>query len=269
MPITRDYSLEEEIYIFDSDLDSSQSVYDSRYLKDLEELESKHFWFQTRKDKICGFFEKNIKKESRILELGGGTGFIAQQLRILGFHVELADIHLNGLKYAQEKGIQKLYQFDLNNPPFKEEFDVICLFDVLEHQNDDKRAMECLKHMLKPQGKIILTVPAHRWLWNRDDRLNGHFRRYVKQDIVDLCRSCNMKPKHVEYFFAFIVPFLFARSILNRDTGKEVKKGEEIQLGISPVLNRLCFALTRLEFLCARWLPNVAGGSLLLMAEKQ
>lgn len=269
MPLIRDYSIKENIYIFDSDLDPSRSVYDAHHLQDLENMESNHFWCKTRRDKICQFFEQKIDKKARILEIGGGTGFVAQQLIKLGFSVEMADIHFNGLKFAQEKGIEKLYQFDLYNPPFQEEFDVICLFDVLEHQKDDKHAMECLKKMLKPGGKILLTVPAHQWLWNRDDRINGHHCRYTKKALRDLCQSCDMIANHIEYFFIFIVPLLFARTYLKRDRGEDVANEEKLKLEVPLGLNQACYALTKLEFLLTRWLPNVVGGSLLLMAEKK
>ena len=86
---------------------------------------------------------------------------MAEKLQELGYSVDVSDIHSNGLQYAKKRGLQKLYQFDLFNPPFEEEFDVICLFDVLEHLSDEKQALECLKKMLKPGGLIILTVPAH------------------------------------------------------------------------------------------------------------
>ncbi len=269
MPLTREFTEKEQIAVFDSGLNSSLSIYDSRLLKDQEDTESKHFWFKTRRDKICRFFEKKIQREEKILEIGGGTGFIAQRLAKLGFSIEMADIHLNGLRYAKEKGIGKLYQFDLYKPPFQEEFDAICLFDVLEHQKDDKQAIECLKKMIKPRGKIILTVPAHQWLWNRDDRINGHYRRYTKKTLIELCRACDLEVKHIEYFFIFIVPLLFVRSLLNRDRKEEVDGKEKLKFELPFGVNKICYAMTKMEFSLSRWLPNVSGGSLLLMAQKR
>jgi hypothetical protein len=80
MPLIRDFSMKEDIFVFDSDLDPSRSVYSSRHLQDVEDKESSHFWFQTRRDKICHLFEHKIDKSARILEIGGGTGFIAAEL---------------------------------------------------------------------------------------------------------------------------------------------------------------------------------------------
>jgi 2-polyprenyl-3-methyl-5-hydroxy-6-metoxy-1,4-benzoquinol methylase len=269
MSLIRKYKTKDNILIFDSDMDPSLSAYDSHLLGDLEDMESKHFWFKTRRDKITQLFQQKIEKNMRILEIGGGTGFVSQELKNQGFSIEMGDIHYNGLKYAQEKGIEKLYQFDLFNPPFRKEFDVICLFDVLEHQKEDKKALECLKRMLKPQGKIILTVPAHQWLWNRDDQINGHYRRYTKKSLAQICKDCHLKIKHVEYFFTFIVPFLYLRTFLNPATNIQIKTDEKLKMNLPLGMNSVCTFLTKLEFRLAKLLPNGMGGSLLMMAEAQ
>jgi len=81
VPAIREYKVRENIVIFDSHMDPSRSGYDARLLKDQEDKESKHFWFRTRRDKICSFFQRNVEKKARILEIGGGTGFVAEKLK--------------------------------------------------------------------------------------------------------------------------------------------------------------------------------------------
>jgi predicted GTPase len=43
--------------------------------------------------------------------------------------------------------------------------------------------------MLKENGNIVLTVPAHMWLWNRDDTIAGHKIRYTKKDLENKLRE--------------------------------------------------------------------------------
>ena len=43
---------------------------------------------------------------------------------------------------------------------------------------DDKAALESIARMLKPGGKLLITVPAHHWMWSAHDVVNHHQRRY-------------------------------------------------------------------------------------------
>jgi len=267
VPITRDFHENQGIYVFDIALDD-RSSYESKDLESLYIAESTHFWFSCRRDKISEFFTQEVSKDARILEIGGGTGYVAENLTKLGYTVEMADIHSNGLSFAKKRGIKTLYQFDLYSPPFLEEFDVICLFDVLEHLNDELEAIKCIKTMLKPGGLIILTVPAHQWLWSRDDAIAGHAKRYTIKLLKEVFDKSNLISGKKRYFFKSILPLLFLRRLLNKDTGLPVKQSESFDMGISPTLNYLLRILTKMEFLIDDFLPNIAGGSILAVAQK-
>jgi len=264
----REYKEKDRILIFDEVQDEQLSTYDPRHLEELVKAESYHFWFTTRRDKVCSIFNNHVGKECRILEIGGGTGFIAERLQQLGFNIELSDCASNGLAYARERGIEKLYQFDLFNPPFQEAFDVICLFDVLEHLNDDHQALEMLKKMLKPGGKIILTVPAHQWLWNRDDTLAGHKRRYTKKQLELVFKSAGLQPLYLRYFFIMILPFLVLRKWIKKDDS-QAHSNEKIDFRIPSYANKFFYFLTKIEFQLDWLLPNIMGGSLIGIAQKK
>lgn len=266
MPIIRDYRQENGILVFDSDLDH-RSKYDEYHLEILDKAERNHFWFSSRRDKICQIFEETVDKKCSILELGGGTGFIAESLIKRGYSVQMADIYQYGLRAAQKKGVKNLYQFDLFYPPFENEFDVICLFDVLEHLEDEVLALECINKMLKPGGKIILTVPAHQWLWSREDVLVGHKKRYTKSGLEKAFLAASLQPLYVRYFFMSILPLLFLRKYLKRDLQSSVKPNESVDVSLHPFLSNTLYYLTKLEFLLDRYLPNKMGGSLLAIAQ--
>ncbi len=267
MPIIKDYQEKDGILTFDFQLDNS-STYEAHHIETLKRGENNHFWFSARRKKIAQTFDRFVDKDASILEIGGGTGFVAEKLIEKGFSVELADIHSNALHFAQERGIKKLYQFDLFYPPFLEEFDVICLFDVLEHLKEEERAFECLKKMLKPGGKIIFTVPAHQWLWSRDDILAGHARRYTKKTLEKTLAAGELTPLLLQYFFMGIVPMLYLRKCLRKDNGAPTNENERVDLSIHPLANHLFSLMTKLEFSLQKYLPNKIGGSLIGIAEK-
>ncbi len=58
-------------------------------------------------------------------------------------------------------------------------WDAVCLFDVLEHLDDEAGALAACRRLLAPGGRLFVTVPAYAWLWSRHDELLGHRRRYT------------------------------------------------------------------------------------------
>lgn len=268
MQTLRKYTEKNGILVFDSSLDESLSAYDSENLEEIAKIEAKHFWFSRRREKISSIFGAHIEKNARILEIGAGTGFIAEKIQEMGYDIEVSDCYSNGLIWARKRGIKTLYQFDLFNPPFHERFDVICLFDVLEHLKDPKLALTKIKQMLKPGGKIVLTVPAHMFLWSREDTIAGHQTRYSKNELKRLFCCCNLTPVYCKYFFILIAPLLYLRKLIYPDHGNPIGPNEKFHFRIPKSMNGILHSITKFEFLLERWFPNVIGGSLLAIAQK-
>ena len=66
-----------------------------------------------------------------------------------------------------------------------------------------------------------------------------------------------------------ILPLLFVRKCLNKDHAENILESDmKIDIRINPLLNYLLLGLTRFEQCIEQLMPNVAGGSLLLVAEK-
>jgi SAM-dependent methyltransferase len=55
------------------------------------------------------------------------------------------------------------------------------MFDVLEHIDDDRGALANIARKLKPGGKILITVPAHPWMWSGARRREPSQARYSKR----------------------------------------------------------------------------------------
>jgi len=67
-----------------------------------------------------------------------------------------------------------------------ERFDMVCAFEVLEHIEDDTRALEEWRERLRPGGWLLMSVPAHQKKYAAADRAAGHFRRYEQADLSAL-----------------------------------------------------------------------------------
>jgi SAM-dependent methyltransferase len=234
----------------------------------LYEAEKNHFWFITRRTKIVTEIKNTLPFHSTILEIGAGTGYVARAL-MADYDVSVGDIHLSGLLYAQQYGIKKCYQFDLFDPPFQHHFDAISIFDVLEHLESDHLALSKINNMLKPNGFLFITVPAHPALWSREDKIANHKRRYTKRSLEDTVCKANFNIIKSEYFFKFILPLLYIRKLLNPDTNNPISESERYKpIMINPVINTLLLRLTQIEFTLNPILPNLGGGSIFLVAQK-
>lgn len=150
--------------------------------KALFAAEENHFWFRYR-NKILGDNVFNLLKEHnnpRILELGCGNGNVISEIqkRLPSATLIGSELHEEGLVNARCRLNCELVQADIYNLPNWKPFDLIGIFDVLEHLPDDVKALQEIRQSLKPGGKLILTVPASMKLWSYVDEVAGHFKRY-------------------------------------------------------------------------------------------
>lgn len=264
--ITKEYEKSDGIFIFTDNARDEDYCEDG--LDNLYKHENKHFWFKTRKDVILDAFQSFSKKNDNILEVGAGTGNVSRHLTKNGFvNISIGEMHSNGLRYAKSYGIEKLYQFDLMDPPFKGEFDAIGMFDVLEHISEDKLALSNVNRMLCSEGLVYITVPAHDWLWSADDVFAKHKKRYTKPELSKLLNSAGFEVINIKYFYTFITPLLFLRRILNPAYKANSKYSTTDSLRISPLPNFVLNQICKFE----NWISNLVtfpfGGSILAVAK--
>lgn len=238
-------------------------------LDTLCQVEERHFWFRHRLKVIRQAFRDYVGPEKKILDVGARTGLTARALCDDGYRdISLGDIHTKGLQHAKRYGFDQLYRFDVRCAPFVDHFDAVGLFDVIEHIQDDALVVRNLHTMLRPDGLVLLTVPAHRWLWSRVDALSGHYRRYDRQSVATLLTGNGFDLVECRYFFIALVPALLVRSLLARhsetdrvesDSGLTICRTADTILGIASSVGDLLLSPLR----------RTAGGSLLAVAKKR
>jgi len=260
------------VIVFNPEIQDHDEDYDADYLDFLYKYEKKHFWFAHRNKIIARVFGRYVNKNSHIIEIGAGSGAVARSLLAAGYkNMAVGEMHINGLEYARTYGIKDLYQFDLLDAPFERHFDVVCMFDVLEHIENDNLAIENARRILKNGGHIALTVPAHNWLWSNIDFNSGHKRRYSKKMLGKLLAGKGFEVLYARYFFSLILPLLYVRTILNKknkptESAQIVKKSG---LKIHGFPNSMLGALCKAEIFLSRLISFGAGGSLIMVAKKQ
>lgn len=229
---------------------------------------SGHFWFTSRLALIEDVLLRYVPFGDSLLDIGAGTGYVASYIQSLGYQISVGDITQKGLDFAVKAGIDRCYLMDIYKPPFKNKFHAITLFDVIEHLDKDQLALYNVGVMLKQGGKVLITVPAHEWLWNKHDELAGHKRRYTMNSLRVKVELSGLKVVYSSYIFRSLVPFLWMRSLLGNKLYSSSKISSNGLFVINPVVNKILTWLCVVERRLGKFLPNVAGGSILLVAEK-
>jgi SAM-dependent methyltransferase len=236
----------------------------------LQNLQHGSFWFRARNRLIRDLARRYFGDSKKALEVGCGTGFVLTALREALPQAELcgSEIYLNGLPYARERlqGEGHLFQMDARQLPFREEFDLLCAFDVLEHIDEDELVLRQMAQALCPGGGVLLAVPQHPSLWSRNDDLAFHKRRYRRGELEQKCIAAGFNVVFSTSFVTSLLP-LFALQRATRSRAKDHDPSEELQLPwlMDRVFELLLDGERQLINLGAR-LP--AGGSRFVVARK-
>lgn len=248
--------------------------FDASAFEFLFEMEQKHFWHIGRREIILDVLRRNIPNlaKSRMLEIGCGNGSILAYLKQNGINIEGGDILIEGLRFCRQRvSSVALYQTDILALPFHSDFDVIGMFDILEHIGEDEKALVEAGQALKPGGKILITVPAHKFLWSYFDVRSYHKRRYNKGELVAKLERNGFIVKKMSYYMFFLFPLFAIIRLISRVSPKRGKRQgikASLEVRTIPIVNDVFLELLRLEKCLIRYLNLPFGASLLVLAEK-
>jgi SAM-dependent methyltransferase len=96
---------------------------------------------------------------ARLLDVGAAYGFAVAEAARLGWEAWGLEISLAAARRAGEITRGRVVATDFLDPPFAAEtFDVITLWDVIEHLADPQRAIGRVARLLRPGGRLVLTT---------------------------------------------------------------------------------------------------------------
>lgn len=204
-----------------------QGGYDARFAPLLAAAEDRHFWFVARNQVIAALvegIEPALSSGYRVLEIGCGTGNTLRVLERLcprGF-VAGMDFQREGLTHARRRVRCPLLQGDMRAVPFRSNvrFDVVGMFDVLEHLDDDRGALTAVRDLLRPDGVLLLTVPAAPELWSRFDVAAGHCRRYRAPDLASRLTSAGFTVEYLSPFMTALYPVAWLVRVARQRFGR-------------------------------------------------
>jgi glycosyltransferase involved in cell wall biosynthesis len=198
----------------------------------------------------------------RVLEIGSGIGnitkFLLDRDLIIATDVEPKYINLleNTFGKYRKFVIEKLDISGSNTERYRSyHIDSVICFNVLEHIEEDEKALKNIFNLLEPRGRLLLLVPSHRWLYGSLDRHLDHQRRYGGKELKKKLEAEGFKVILLKHFNRIgILGWFLNGKILMR------KKLPSFQLRIYNLL----VPLFKLEEL----FPLPFGTSLIAIAER-
>jgi len=229
-------------------------------------IDSDHWWFAARRRIIAALIEKQVKPGpgARILEAGCGTGSNLALLSRFGT-VDALEPDAEARALASARGGIEVMAGTLPGGVRLEDgaYDMIAMFDVLEHIPDDKGALVELRGKVAPGGVLVLTVPALPWLWSAHDEAHHHQRRYTAKALRALLPQAGWRIRHLTHFNSLLMPLIVAARAAGKLAGRE--GGDEV-MPPKPV-NALLGAIFAAERFVVPRLPLPIGVSIALVAE--
>lgn len=185
------------------------------YVEQYGQLENSHWWFIIRRNIILQtlrkFVPKNDTGKLKILNVGAAAGGSTKWLSALGDVISLENDPLF-LDFLAQQNVEVINASITNIPLDDNSIDLVCAFDVIEHVENDGKAMKELERVCKPGGSICITVPAFQSLWGNHDVVNGHKRRYVKHQLIKLPDHQTTTILYSSYFNSILfIPIFFIR----------------------------------------------------------
>jgi SAM-dependent methyltransferase len=228
-------------------------------------LSDRHWWFVARRKILYTIISRFAPRaNARVLEVGCGTGANLALLQKFG-RVEAVELDEDARRLANARQICDVRAGSLpDDLGIFAKFDLICLFDVLEHVEDDARALQVLRDRMDTGATLVLTVPAYQFLWSNHDVANQHFRRYTRGQLTTALRAAGFRIRYASYFNTLLFPLVLLQRLLGRL--RAARPASDFSMPSAPVAALLegVFASER------RWLSYFAlpfGVSLIVVAE--
>lgn len=257
---------------FAPELAAQNNGFDPELFRRYAQLEAGNFWFTARNTLLKRLMQRHFPQAANILEIGCGTGFVLTNIRAIYPAARLSgsDIYTEGLGFAKQRvPSATLFQMDATAIPFREEFDLIGAFDVLEHIDDDAAALSQIHAACKTGGGVIFTVPQHPSLWSRMDEYAHHKRRYTRAELLEKMRAAGFRVRYATSFVSLLLPAMWLSRVQQRNA-PPVADGVDPAFRLHPVLNVLFGAVMAIERgLLSLGVTFPAGGSLVVVAEKR
>lgn len=174
-----------------------------------------HFWVRLRFSVLQKLARQWLPSTTERGEIGCGHGLLQRQIEdAYGLPVTGFDLNDFALKQNISR-VSRVCCYDIfqRDAALRSKFDVIFLFDVLEHISDQDGFLQALVFHLAPKGRVVVNVPAGQWAFSGYDRAAGHVRRYSFKTLREVAQRNGLQPQEWSYWGLPLIPILALRKV--------------------------------------------------------
>ncbi|MCT4628583.1 class I SAM-dependent methyltransferase [Winogradskyella sp.] len=150
-----------------------------------------------RKLKLINSFQSESKT---LLDIGCGTGDFLATAQNDNWKITGIEPNKNARQIANSKTSNSVFEIEYLETLEENSFDVITLWHVLEHLPELELHIKLLKHLLKPNGTLVIAVPNfksydakhYKNFWAAYD-VPRHLWHFSKTSIAELFKKENIK----------------------------------------------------------------------------
>ena len=235
-------------------------------------VEDRHWWYSGMRAISAAWLDTALpaRRNLTVLDAGCGTGgngeFLRRYGRVVGLDFARAALTLG----ARRLPGHILGGSVLDLPFGAGVFDLVTSFDVLYHRAvpDERPALAETWRVLKPDGRLLIRLPAYRWLMSKHDRAVHTRRRYTAGEARSIVEAAGFTIERLSYVNSLLFPLPLLQRLVERVWPGVERAGSDLEIP-PPLANRTLRAPLDLE---AAWLRRRGtfgwGLSVLCLARK-
>src|SRR5437763_4218903 len=230
-------------------------------------VEETHWWYQALHRLIFQTLEAELPdwRAKEILDVGCGTGAILKQLGNPEKNVGI-DLAPEAILFCRQRGLNNVRQGDIHALPFPDaSFDAVICSSVLYHQwvSDVEGAVREMYRVLRPDGVLLVNVPAFPFLHSAHDEAVMTARRFRKREIRQLLQKQHFKIRRLTYWTTFLFPLAVAARTLGGS-----KMGRDFETAEMSFAQRVLAKIMRVELSLLKRFSFPFGVALFAVARK-
>ena len=230
-------------------------------------VEDNHWWYHGLRGMVRRALRRHVEAGARVLDAGCGTGAILAMLhadaRAIG-----VDLMPEAIRFCRVRGQHVTAAASVVALPFRDgPFDAAVSLDVLCHRSiRDKRApLLEISRVLRPEGIVILNLPAYQWLYSSHDVAVHTDTRFTKRHAAGLLRECGFSVVEATYWNSLLFPPIVATRVWRKFFPPE---GSDLASGGGVFSNAFFRSVLSVERGLLHLTPMPAGLSLFVVARK-